>query len=264
MTATARDVVRALYRHFTPRWAVLTELTVPDPSDTAYYRRIDVLLWSPKERIAVEVKVSRADFLDDIRRPEKQEPWRAITHRHAYAVPSGLVRPEEVPPQSGLITVDFTNAVAAVGWTKLIRRDPDWQPADLPARLHHTLMIRLAEAEATVKRHSDGGESIAELKAEIDRLQRDREIVWGRENTAKARVEHLKRVLATHAPLPCETCGKPLRPKWSRRRGSEWAHAHEADETACIPLRLAAEGGRHYSERYPPAPYPAEPAEAVA
>jgi hypothetical protein len=68
-------------------------------------RRVDVLAVraarkpriGPVELLAVEIKVTRADFLADVRDPHKQARWRDLTHRMAYAVPEGLVKADEVP-----------------------------------------------------------------------------------------------------------------------------------------------------------------------
>ncbi len=97
----ARDVVGALYQHFHPRYAVLSEVCARPPAPTGgrrdvllmgrSERRCDVLLLGKDERIAVEVKVTRADFLADVRDPSKQATWVALTHRQAYAAPRGLV-----------------------------------------------------------------------------------------------------------------------------------------------------------------------------
>ena len=84
---TEREVKRALFFAYHERYAVLTEVCAYDEAQ----RRIDVLLFSRKERRAIEIKVSRADLLSDVSHPEKQQPWREITHRHYYAVPAPLL-----------------------------------------------------------------------------------------------------------------------------------------------------------------------------
>lgn len=74
-------------------------------------RRIDLLLIRnsnsgkvPYERIAVEIKVARSDFLRETQ--EKRGCWQRVAHRFAYATPPGLVAPEEVPDGCGLLEVD--------------------------------------------------------------------------------------------------------------------------------------------------------------
>lgn len=71
-------------------------------------RRIDFLLMrisrSSKplhERIALEVKVSRADFKRDT--DEKRAAWFAVADRFAYVTPIGMITPDELPAGCGLL-----------------------------------------------------------------------------------------------------------------------------------------------------------------
>jgi len=50
-----------------------------------------------------EVKVSRADFLGDIGRPEKREAYYEMSEAVYYTVPEGMVSPEEIPTGFGLM-----------------------------------------------------------------------------------------------------------------------------------------------------------------
>lgn len=49
-----------------------------------------------------EIKVSRSDFLQDVR-TEKYKKYLGYAHKFYYAVPYGLVEKEEVPKELGLI-----------------------------------------------------------------------------------------------------------------------------------------------------------------
>ena len=49
------------------------------------------------ESILVEVKVSRADFLADKKKPWRQKPEIGIGDRRVYLTPADLIKPEEVP-----------------------------------------------------------------------------------------------------------------------------------------------------------------------
>lgn len=57
-----------------------------------------------------EIKISRADFLSDIR-SEKWKGYLEHCHRFYFAVPSGMVKKEEIPKEAGLIVRGET------GWT---------------------------------------------------------------------------------------------------------------------------------------------------
>ena len=50
-----------------------------------------------------EVKVSRADFLSDLRHPVKLAAYRAIASHIYFACPEGLIRREELPAGYGLL-----------------------------------------------------------------------------------------------------------------------------------------------------------------
>jgi hypothetical protein len=77
-------------------------------------RRIDMLLIKtskrgvrvPYERIGLEIKVSRADFLREVREPGKRQAWHNMVHRFAYVAPKGMIQRHEVPEGCGLLEYD--------------------------------------------------------------------------------------------------------------------------------------------------------------
>jgi hypothetical protein len=77
-------------------------------------RRIDMLLIKtstrgvrvPYERIGMEIKVSRADFLREVRDPGKRQAWHNMVHRFAYVAPAGMIGRHEVPEGCGLLEYD--------------------------------------------------------------------------------------------------------------------------------------------------------------
>lgn len=137
---TERDIINAIRVHYLPvtaiqsgqeEWSLLTQVsssrafeTLPLPSRSdrdisdeerghitvlRRDRRIDVLLvrnWCGRighEIIAMEVKVTRADFFQDTE--EKRRPWWLLSNKFAYVVPAGMVGPEEVPSGCGLVEI---------------------------------------------------------------------------------------------------------------------------------------------------------------
>lgn len=50
-----------------------------------------------------EVKVSRADFLGDLARPEKREAYAAMSEAVYYVAPEGIIQPAEMPQGFGLL-----------------------------------------------------------------------------------------------------------------------------------------------------------------
>lgn len=113
---TANDVLDALEaRHAAAtngviEWAFAREV----PTSTGGHRnRIDALAMNCYQSkrytvVAYEVKVSRADFLQELRKPHKSSDARALSHEFVFAVPKGMVDREEVPSFAGLVEVSAT------------------------------------------------------------------------------------------------------------------------------------------------------------
>jgi hypothetical protein len=56
-------------------------------------------------RYAYEVKVSRADFLREMKDPTKRRQALYYSNEFAFVTPPGIVKPEEVPLDCGLVEV---------------------------------------------------------------------------------------------------------------------------------------------------------------
>lgn len=273
-TMTARDVLAALYHHFGGRWAMLTEVTARPPRypssllgrslagkderERYRVRRIDVLLLRAAasrdtgngiERLAIEVKVSRGDFLADIRNPAKQAPWRAIAHRHAYAVPRGLVAVDEVPADSGLIVVDprEDGYRPLVEFARIAPRPAGHEPGQLPVKNLMDAFWRAGRAEALLKGlvnnttesvHVAG--DVEELRGRVAHLTRDLELANSQADRLREQRDDWRRRYAAHEPPTCSTCGQPLHPARGRRArayGHEWEHRDEVHAALCEGLR---------------------------
>lgn len=302
---TARDMQRALYQHFSDRYAVLFEVTARSWEDDTVdssrsSRRIDVLLVrrTPKsaasrnvekrrvtaaaavltagldaefiggdslfpvgelpapaepapaepgddgglDRLAIEIKVSRPDFLNDVRNPDKQAPWRTLAHRHAYAVPAGLVSVGEVPAASGLLVVGGMNRPSTVSWERRAPRSATARPLTLSQQLDAFYRWSRAEAAAmglSGARTADTDDP-AELRLEIARLRGELQRKEGAVDRLVDQLDAAKHRLAVFEPLPCSTCGLPLRPARARQTDLylRWEHAR-ADAAACLERRTA-------------------------
>lgn len=117
----AADIIEALRRHHQPTkgWVTVTEVRVA----TGFYgavrvdneilnreQRIDfyaLQTWPSKkyERIAYEIKISRADLLKELREPCKRHAAELLANRFVFACPTGLMRRSELPEDCGLIEV---------------------------------------------------------------------------------------------------------------------------------------------------------------
>lgn len=109
---TSSELIDILTRFYTRRnipgaeaWVVFTELM-----DNMTSGRIDLYvmsIWESQgmERIAYEVKVSRGDFLRELKQPYKRSMALKYSHRYYFATPPGLIKKEELPPEAGLVEV---------------------------------------------------------------------------------------------------------------------------------------------------------------
>lgn len=173
---TAKDIETAIFHKYTglqSHWIALREVTIDDeealaiaPGRTlrakrnkAVRRRIDVLLISHKnsssvkikrERIALEIKVSRSDFLAET--DEKRAPWRRFADKFAYVAPEGLIRVDELPEGCGLMEYRVNKCGGTeLAWKKLAKADPN-PDRGLSPNFGHYILSRLHEAEARLRR----------------------------------------------------------------------------------------------------------------
>lgn len=73
-------------------------------------QRIDCFAISPNKgnkTICYEIKVSRADFKNDIKKEDKQTPARCFSNQFYYCTPKGLLNKDEVPVWAGLLEFDL-------------------------------------------------------------------------------------------------------------------------------------------------------------
>lgn len=193
------------------------------------------------ERLALEIKVTRGDFWQDVRNPDKQAPWRELAERHAYVAPAGMIQPAELPAGSGLLEI---GASGQVRWKRNAPRAHTAKP--LPIANVLDAFHRWSRAEARVQGLSHGAErdgDAEQMRAELHRLRHEVELLTGQAERARSAAEvWRKRYAAVGAP-ECGTCGKPIRPARKGRTDTfsclHWEHA-PADERACYELRHKA------------------------
>jgi len=140
MGSPAASIISVLSGPISRETLYFKELRLESGYDGDSQRRIDLFMLKTYpsldyEATVYEVKISRGNFLSDIKNPEKQEGARAFCDFFYYATPPGLVKPEEVPEWAGLIYVDL-EAAAERRWRKAVRtvvkapkndkRNPDW------------------------------------------------------------------------------------------------------------------------------------------
>ncbi len=109
----SETILQALRHHFTS-WGrcnvVFPELRLGSGYSDIAQRRIDLFMISAEKgnyTTAFEIKVSRGDFLKDIKDNLKQRGARLYSTNFFYVAPKGLLKPEEIPVWAGLMEYDF-------------------------------------------------------------------------------------------------------------------------------------------------------------
>ena len=121
MTEDTKAILKALRRrHPAAEWAFFEELRAgtgwgnkrwgADKAPSNPEQRFDawaINLYPSKNflRIAYEIKVSRSDFLHEIKNPEKRSQALKLSNQFYFVAPQGLIKPTELPPEAGLIEV---------------------------------------------------------------------------------------------------------------------------------------------------------------
>jgi hypothetical protein len=217
-------------------------------------RRIDLLLarkapnpekYGPLETLAVEVKVTRADFQSDVRNPDKQAPWRSAASRHVYAVPAGLVQADECPAGSGLLWLRppaYKGGMATVEWVVRAPSIPDHKPP-LPFRVLLNMLHRVSAHEAVTRGWAEPtpgertaedlrGELVAARKA-LGKAERALEVAEGKAASWQ------KAFALSGGGVPCGGCGQPLKPLRPKAGGfSSWRHVNAADTDPCAAAQV--------------------------
>lgn len=154
-------------------WATFVELR----GSTGFVndQRIDffaVHTWPSKryQSIAYEVKVSRGDFLKEIRHPEKRRFAESVASKSYFVAPIGLIKSHEVPEGWGLMEpkrgtrslriIKHAEERTSVKWTQhfmmsMIRRAADTLPRQID--------LFRQKSEASAEHEAASAEEIFEL-----------------------------------------------------------------------------------------------------
>lgn len=93
--------------------------------------------------IAYEVKVTRADFLHELKRPGKRVAAMSLSNEFYFATPAGLVSEYEIPEGCGLIEVHKRRASSLQApWTKIVLKAPRREREPLPETFVASLLRR--------------------------------------------------------------------------------------------------------------------------
>jgi len=134
---TAADVKAAIKRKFcAPEWATFYE--VAEGTGAAGGRYADAIamnLWPSRgcELHGFEVKVSRSDWLNELKQPDKSAPIQRFTDRWWIVTPPDIIRDGELPPTWGHYIVKG-NGLNVARMAPALPRE-NWHPHFLAAVL---------------------------------------------------------------------------------------------------------------------------------
>jgi hypothetical protein len=120
MTMKTPEVLRALAALHPPnKWAFFDELRIGTGFSKDSEQRFDAwaIHYHPSKRNVTrcyEIKVSRGDFFNEIRKPYKRRPGLRLANEFWFVAPAELLKIEEVPPECGLMEVDEDHNVNVV------------------------------------------------------------------------------------------------------------------------------------------------------
>lgn len=212
-TAHAREMLRKRYP--SPEWACMLEVAPSTGGGTRYADAVAINLWSSRGHAVhgFEIKVSRSDWLRELKKPEKAE---TSVYRYCdywwIAAPKGVVKDGELPPTWGLLEL------RAAGYTQIVAAPKlEAQPVNRTffaslMRRGHEQIEALAEAK------------IREVRAETVKHQRE-EIQQQVEQSTR----HHRELLATLEKVKVET-GIDF--------GGRWGHGSVCVETIKLAQRL--------------------------
>ncbi|KKN33275.1 hypothetical protein LCGC14_0805250 [marine sediment metagenome] len=92
-------------------------ICIPELVSDQIDRRIDLFVmdcWKPYVKSSYEIKVNRSDFIKEMKSPEKRQFALSISNRFYFATPEGLISPDELPIEAGLIEVADDNTISTV------------------------------------------------------------------------------------------------------------------------------------------------------
>lgn len=233
--------LRAYYTDFDAQYgqngthAILTQ--VP-----AAGRVIDVLVITddPIERVAIEIKVTRADYRAEYD-AKRAASWR-LAQRCLYAAPANLIDPASLPYGWGLIEVHETGAAEMVEYG--VRHDP----AIGSDPFTDVMLRRCAAAEDAIRYGDTPAAEVARLKHENDRmhamLATSRDAVRREQRRAKQAASEL--LAHTGGEPVCADCLGLITWQRTGAKESQWVHVDTANDAPCAKTR--AEAGRRRKE----------------
>lgn len=196
----ATQVLSALVSDLDPdRYVPFPELRIGNlgRADGTESQRLDLFvidLAPPTHaRDGYEVKVSRGDYLAEIRNPEKRRLAMLLCNRFTFATPAGLVRPDEVPIDCGLVWVHPYEERRLADVEEVVRAP--WHDRGPPTVRFCAELARRCASPLAVELQGLGA-AVARAKAERRWVDEDKARVEALRDSAQAQLDALRTALA--------------------------------------------------------------------
>jgi hypothetical protein len=126
---TAYDLLKAISKQRHQDDVVILELAIHYPGTRAFIRFVDAfaITHTGITSWAYEIKVSRSDWLEELKQPRKREPAMLISNVFYFVAPVGVIHPKEVPEGCGLLVCDRGHLTVAVRAPLEHRNQPTWE-----------------------------------------------------------------------------------------------------------------------------------------
>src|SRR5438874_5930135 len=118
------DILERALHASRSEWLFLRELRVGTGRRNNNAQRLDAfalnsLPHTGMKRVCYEIKTSRADFLTELKHPLKRRIGMRYSNEFYFVIPGGMLSPDEVPPECGLIEA---GSATFEEWKLLIKR----------------------------------------------------------------------------------------------------------------------------------------------
>ncbi|MDA8320406.1 MAG: hypothetical protein M0030_11445 [Actinomycetota bacterium] len=219
-----------------------------DARRTADLIAVDTWKSSRFERHFCEVKISRSDWLRELKEPEKSAEFTRCAERWWLAVPTlAIVAGGELPDGWGLLALTPSGQLRAAK-TAPKHAGEAWgmEQAAVFARAAAKTADRrgrLAQIQETAR--LSGQPSRPEDTELIKSLWHDVSVARAAHKRAREAARTWKAAYAATSGVPCRWCGRPVTPKRLTRYGFDgWEHRDPADEAPCSEIRANTAAGR--------------------
>ncbi len=128
---TSDDILDGIVKRHTEAWIFLPELRMGTGYGYSSEQRVDAWAihpWPSKglSAVAYEIKVSRKDWLNELKKPLKRRGALLHSNLFYFATPAGLIKDGELPIETGLIEVTDGRAKEVVPAPRRDIGPPTW------------------------------------------------------------------------------------------------------------------------------------------